>query len=142
MLVMFVDINYMKHINDKYGHLHGDNAIKTVVSAINENISGDSIAVRFGGDEFLVISPDCDEEKASKIRESIKDRLNSINKEKINPYDISVSIGYVVTDPVKRGDVVLHEYIKEADKIMYERKRALHRKERQESGAVKAEFSA
>jgi diguanylate cyclase (GGDEF)-like protein len=126
MLVMFVDINYMKHINDKFGHLHGDNAIKTVVSAINENVSNDSIAVRFGGDEFLVISPDCDDEKASKIRDSIRDRLDSINKEKINPYDISVSIGYVVTDPMKRQKSGLQDYIKEADKIMYEIKKEMH----------------
>ncbi len=126
MLVMFVDINYMKHINDKFGHLHGDNAIKTVVSAINENVSNDSIAVRFGGDEFLVISPDCDDEKASKIRDSIRDRLDSINNEKINPYDISVSIGYVVTDPMKRQKAGLQDYIKEADKIMYEIKKEMH----------------
>lgn len=126
MLVMFVDINYMKNINDKFGHLHGDNAIKTVVSAINDNVSDDSIAVRFGGDEFLVISPDCDEEKASKIRGSIMDRLDSVNGSKVNPYDISVSIGYVVTNPVTRPHEVLQEYIKEADKIMYEIKKEMH----------------
>ena len=116
----------MKNINDKFGHLHGDNAIKTVVSAINDNISADSIAVRFGGDEFLVISPDCDEEKASKIRGSIMDRLDSVNGSKVNPYDISVSIGYVVTSPVTRPHEVLQDYIKEADKIMYEIKKEMH----------------
>ena len=128
MLVMFVDINYMKNINDKFGHLHGDNAIKTVVSAINDNTSDDTIAVRFGGDEFLVISPDCDEEEASKIRGSIMDRLDSVNDSKVNPYDISVSIGYVVTDPVTRPHEILQEYIKEADKIMYEIKKEMHMK--------------
>ena len=124
--VMFVDINYMKHINDKFGHLQGDNAIRTVVASINANISADSIAVRFGGDEFLIIAPDCDEKKASNIRGSIRDYLDTINKEKKNPYDISASIGYVVTDPVKRPDAVLQDYIREADNIMYEIKKEMH----------------
>ena len=38
---MFVDINYMKRINDKFGHLHGDNAIKTVAESIKANTQED-----------------------------------------------------------------------------------------------------
>ena len=54
------------------------------------------------------------------------DRLDSVNGSKVNPYDIQVSIGYVVTDPVTRPHEVLQEYIKEADKIMYEIKKEMH----------------
>ncbi|MCR4740046.1 MAG: GGDEF domain-containing protein, partial [Lachnospiraceae bacterium] len=126
--VMFVDINYMKNINDEYGHLHGDNAIKTVVSAITENISKDSIAVRFGGDEFLIIAPDSSKEGAEKIRDSILLHLNGLNEKKNVPYDISVSIGYVVTDPENRPDADLQDYIREADRQMYEIKKEMHKK--------------
>ena len=128
MTVMFVDINYMKRINDEFGHLHGDNAIKTVVSAINANIRADAIAVRFGGDEFLIFAPDCDEEKAAMTKTSILAYLEKKNNEKTVPYDISVSIGYVVTDPKNRPNDDLQDYIREADKSMYEIKKEMHMK--------------
>lgn len=126
MTVMFVDINYMKRINDRFGHLHGDTAIRTVVCAINANLMEGAIAVRFGGDEFLIITPDCDSEKAANIKESILDYLNEVNKRNIYPYDISVSIGYVVTTPAIRPNATLQDYIREADAKMYDIKKEMH----------------
>ncbi len=128
VMVMFVDINYMKRINDEFGHLHGDNAIMTVVSAIKANIREDAIAVRFGGDEFLIISPVADEKEASAVRNSILGFLYDKNLEKSVPYEISVSIGFVVTDPESRPDATLEDYIREADKLMYEIKKEMHMK--------------
>ena len=128
VMVMFVDINYMKLINDKYGHLHGDNAIRTVVSAIKANIGEGAIAVRFGGDEFLIIAPACDEAKAAHIKDSLQKYLDDVNKEKTVPYDISASIGYVVSNPVSRPEAGLQDYIREADKLMYEIKKEMHMK--------------
>ena len=128
VMVMFVDINYMKRINDMYGHLHGDNAIRSVVSAINANISEEAIAVRFGGDEFLIIAPGCDSDKAARTKESILGFLQKENKENGLPYDISVSIGYVVTEPASRPEATLQDYIREADNEMYEIKKEMHMK--------------
>ena len=128
VMVMFVDINYMKRINDRYGHLHGDNAIKTVVSAINANISEEAIAVRFGGDEFLIIAPDYDSDRAARTKEDILGFLHKENTEKGLPYEISVSIGYVVSEPASRPDATLQDYIREADKEMYEIKKEMHMK--------------
>ncbi|MBO4882571.1 MAG: GGDEF domain-containing protein [Lachnospiraceae bacterium] len=126
-MVMFVDINYMKRINDEYGHIHGDNAIKTVVAAINENTTKEVVAVRFGGDEFLILAPDCSEEKAAGIKKGILDYLSIKNESGEIPYKISVSIGYVVTDPKGRPLATLQDYIKEADKLMYDIKKEMHK---------------
>lgn len=128
VMVMFVDINYMKNINDKFGHLHGDNAIRIVASAINANVSGDAIPVRFGGDEFLIIEPDCDQIKAEQIKKSILEYLEEKNREKSAPYNISVSIGFTVTDPVEHPEIGLSEYIRDADRLMYEIKKSTHMK--------------
>ncbi|MCR5686201.1 MAG: GGDEF domain-containing protein [Lachnospiraceae bacterium] len=128
MMVMFVDINYMKRINDEHGHIHGDNAIKTVAAAINENIPHGAVPVRYGGDEFLIIVPDCDQEKAEQIKNGIWRTLDEKNSEKSVPYAISVSIGYTVTDPVSRPDTMLSDYIREADRLMYEIKKEMHMK--------------
>ena len=127
MMVMFVDINYMKRINDMYGHFHGDNAIMTVVEAIKDNMGVEGLGVRFGGDEFLVIVPECDEKRAAGIKQSIIKDLDTFNNENSVPYHISVSIGYVVTKPSERPGATLQEYIKEADNEMYEIKKEMHK---------------
>ena len=117
-----------KNINDVFGHLHGDNAIRTVAVAIKANVSNDAVPVRFGGDEFLIIEHDCDRAKAEQIRRGILEYLEEKNSEKSAPYDISVSIGFTVTDPVDHPDVGLPEYIRDADRLMYEIKKEMHKK--------------
>ena len=54
-VLFFVDINKMKHINDKFGHLHGDLAVKTVAAAVLETVPRNWLVIRYGGDEFLVV---------------------------------------------------------------------------------------
>ena len=124
MTVMFVDINYMKRINDQYGHLHGDNAIKAVSDSIMQNMKEGWIPVRFGGDEFLVIAPDCGEKEARKLQRQILDELERRNNDGTRPYRISVSCAHVVTDPDSRD--TLQDYVKEADGLMYETKQQVH----------------
>lgn len=124
MVVMFVDINYMKRINDEFGHLHGDNAIKTVAQSITENVSEDWIAVRYGGDEFLIVGPRCDAAKAEEVREAILRYLDEKNHDGSQPYEISASCGFVVSDPDKQE--TLQDYVQEADRLMYEIKKKVH----------------
>lgn len=128
VMVMFVDINYMKRINDIYGHLHGDNAIKTVAAAISANVSDNAIPVRYGGDEFLIIASDCDHDRAEKIKRSILNYIEESNILENVPYELSVSIGYTVTAPESRPKYTLADYIREADKMMYEIKKEMHLK--------------
>jgi diguanylate cyclase (GGDEF)-like protein len=125
MAIMFVDINYMKLINDKYGHLHGDKAILAVTKAITGSISDDWLAIRYGGDEFLIVGPDCDTQKADFIKQSIMDHLEKGNTNGSRPYNITASCGYVITDPEKQKS--LQDYIRSADRIMYGLKREIHR---------------
>ena len=132
MLVMFVDINYMKRINDQYGHLHGDNAIKTVAGSIKYVLKENWIGVRFGGDEFLIVGDDCDEEGAVAVRHSILAFLELKNHDGSQPYEISASCGYVITDP--EGKANLQDYVKEADNIMYKIKQEVHARDGQPRG--------
>ena len=129
MMVMFVDINYMKRINDQFGHIHGDSAIKTVAEIIKANLESHWIAIRFGGDEFLIIAPNCPQEEAARVKQNILDDLEKQNNDGYRMYPISTSCGYVVTDP-SRG-CSLQEYIREADRLMYEIKREIHAKDQE-----------
>ncbi len=124
MMVMFVDINYMKRINDQYGHLHGDNAIKLVAESIKSVLKKDWIAVRFGGDEFLLIASNCDRELAAEVRLNILSCLARKNHEESLPFEISASCGYVITNPDMPSH--LQEYVKEADNLMYQIKQEVH----------------
>ena len=54
-VLFFVDINKMKYINDKFGHLHGELAVKTIAAAAMEVIPRTWLPIRYGGDEFLIV---------------------------------------------------------------------------------------
>ena len=123
---MFVDIDSMKLINDRYGHDQGDLAIKTVASSISESITVNSVAVRYGGDEFLVIIPDCDRAKAISLKKAVLDTLRHKNSENELSYSLTASIGFVTTDPEKRKNAGLKDYVREADTLMYEIKKEMH----------------
>ena len=126
-LIMFVDINDLKKINDRYGHVFGDMAITTVAEAVKESIGNDNaIGIRYGGDEFLVIAANASKKYAEDIKRSIISYIEKENRLGINPVKFSVSIVYVLTDP--KSDKTVNDYVDEADKLMYEIKNEYHKK--------------
>ena len=127
MSIMFTDINYMKNINDEYGHAVGDKAIIAVSDAIMASIGPDALAVRYGGDEFIILSPDTAEEGSDLIRTQIEKYLAKLYKAKKIPCKVSVSCGYVITDP--KSGKTFEDYINEADKVMYVIKKKVHAKD-------------
>lgn len=125
-MIMFADINDLKLINDKYGHVFGDKAIITVSAGIKESINNDNaIGIRYGGDEFLIIAANANKKYAENIRRSINAYIEKENDLGFNPVRFSVSIGYVLTDP--RSDKSVTDYVDEADKLMYEIKNEYHK---------------
>ena len=126
-MVMFIDVNCMKIINDRYGHAYGDRAITTVANAIKNSINEErDIGIRYGGDEFIVISGNADSRYAEELRRSIISLIEKENRHGVNPFKFSVSIGYVLTDPKSKRTV--NDYVDEADRMMYEIKNEYHKK--------------
>lgn len=70
--VLMIDIDFFKMINDSYGHDVGDEAIRTVSDVIKKQIRKADIAIRYGGEEFLVLLYNCNDENIIKIAESIR----------------------------------------------------------------------
>lgn len=124
LMVMFIDINRMKKINDVFGHMNGDAAIRLTASAIKTNLREDWIAVRFGGDEFLVIGGVKNEEAAEAYRSEVLASVDRFNAEGTWPFRLSVSCGYIISG--EGEDKPLADYIKEADNLMYETKKMMH----------------
>jgi len=70
--VLMIDIDYFKMINDNYGHDVGDDAIRIISGVIKKNIRKADMAIRYGGEEFLVLLYNCEEENIIKIANTIR----------------------------------------------------------------------
>ncbi len=124
MAIMFVDINRMKLINDNFGHLQGDLAIKTVAENINKYLPQDWIAIRFGGDEFLILGQTEDESEVIDVQANIAMSVKDAGYRMHLPYYLSVSCGYLHIQP--ETNISLDKYIKQADEAMYDVKTYLY----------------
>ncbi len=69
--VVFIDLDDLKKINDKYGHEKGDEILKGFVEVAKEKIRGEDVIIRYGGDEFIIILKNCTLEHAEGIAEKI-----------------------------------------------------------------------
>lgn len=118
--LLFLDLDHFKKVNDTYGHITGDFVLKEVVSRIKSCIRSSDIIGRFGGEEFILLSP-CTQENedfllAERIRKAIQEVPIYSTKGLIN---ITVSIGLTST---KNGNYKLKHLIQQADKALYSAK--------------------
>ena len=127
VLLLILDLNDFKRINDDYGHLEGDNALRTFSGVLRETAARYSaFAARYGGDEFCMVmdaGANEPEQVAENIRESLrKTRIKELAGDAA--YELTVSVGYAVCDGTEsEPDAVLAE----ADKRLYENKKKWHR---------------
>lgn len=120
--VLMCDIDRLKFVNDTYGHPAGDKLIIEVAKVLKGVLNDSAIPIRMGGDEFLLMVPECSLEKCEQVRSLIKEQLESV-KLKCGDgisIDISVSIGYAVREHASES---LDEIILRADHMMYFNKR-------------------
>jgi len=125
--MIFADINRMKLINDIYGHQQGDVAICTVAEAIKRTMPPDWIAVRFGGDEFIMVGECSSPEEANALKFRLSANLEQIKGEKLLSFPLSASFGAVVMNPEENYS--LEEYLRKADEAMYLMKQKAHAEE-------------
>jgi diguanylate cyclase (GGDEF)-like protein len=117
--VGFFDIDDLKGINDHYGHVAGDAAIRAVVRAIREIIRAEDLIYRWGGDEFFVIMISMDAESAELRMSRLETILRDISIDGVpEPMNIGVSWGF--RDFLDSAD--LENAIEKADGDMYKRK--------------------
>lgn len=110
--VVFIDIDKFKMLNDIYGHDYGDRILRILSQVILENIKGKDYAIRYGGDEFLIIFRDCDKNCAEEIMKKISEEFKVRSK---------TTISYGISE--YKGN--LEKAIKDADIGMYKMKKKL-----------------
>jgi len=115
---IMLDLDKFKQINDNFGHLEGDKALKEVASVLKKSASDlkDSYVGRYGGDEFIIILHTSSENEIIQYIESLNEMIDLIDVKK--NYKISISYGYVI----KEKDEKLDSLISRADKELYLKK--------------------
>jgi diguanylate cyclase (GGDEF)-like protein len=123
--IVLIDIDGLKRINDQEGHEEGDKAIWTVATGIKKLVRGNDHVIRWGGDEFLVILPGMDEELARRRFYMLPAKIDEVKqspKPGGKPYLRFLAASVGIHPYSKR--MTLDLAIAQADRVMYERKRA------------------
>lgn len=113
---IFCDCNNLKKTNDSFGHDMGDLYITEAYKILKQSAMETSVIVRWGGDEFLIITPNCDETAHQQIVDGIKTGQRRLSQ--IKP-DMGLSVGGVLRENLDTPEAVV---IKLADQKMYEDK--------------------
>ena len=121
--MMMIDMNDFKSVNDNLGHSQGDDALFSMAEILRETLGSHGIAVRYAGDEFVVVLNVDNEETAAFYRDRIKQKLKEFNKQRIKQYKMSASIGMGIFDLTQNS---LDEILEIIDKRMYEDKKAYY----------------
>ncbi len=90
---LMLDIDHFKHVNDTYGHAAGDRVLCDTVKIIQNSIRDVDMAARWGGEEFIVLSPNIPKEKACVIGNRIREAVSCQSFEGVGDATITVSIG-------------------------------------------------
>lgn len=112
--LLFIDVDDFKSINDSYGHLVGDEVLRELAACIKNNVRVANDAIRFGGDEFVIVLENTSAEEAYLVAERIRScagELEFYGAESI--FHITLSIGLI------EGAAPLDELLEKADRAMY-----------------------
>ena len=120
--LLFVDLDGLKQINDSLGHEIGDRIIIDTAQLLKKTFRESDIIVRIGGDEFVVFVSTCYPENTDEFRPRLQVNIDRFNKEHNYSYQLSISVG--ATQCALNENVSLEQLLEEADKLMYEQKRA------------------
>lgn len=115
-----LDIDHFKRVNDRYGHLTGDEVLEKIATLIRRNIRDTDVAGRYGGEEFIIILPQADLSSALVVNERIRSVIeNAEMKDSVgNVFAITVSLGLSSWEPGEDA----HSLISRTDEALYKAK--------------------
>ena len=119
---IMMDVNDFKYINDNFGHSMGDKAICTLGNILLRSIPDGGMAIRYAGDEFIVLLSGVDTESVLATMDEINHNLSLFNESRTEPFNLSVSMGYA---EFGAGDDT-EAFLMHMDEKMYEEKRKYH----------------
>lgn len=127
----YIDIDYLKHCNDRFGHAEGNRYILSICRTLTETMDHDELLFRIGGDEFVLVSPAADEAELEQRLERTRANLIEATSDGKAPMIASFSFGCSRVDPLA-GDT-RHQMTMDADRKMY-RYKLMHRVQQPKEG--------
>lgn len=118
---IMVDVNDFKLINDTYGHAAGDRAIQETGTILSSALPEGGIAMRMGGDEFVVLLSKSSDAQAAQTRQDILENVEHFNKVTDAPFRLSLSTGVA-----RFNGANVEEFLSELDRSMYMEKKRYH----------------
>ena len=119
-LLVYMDLNGFKRVNDTFGHEAGDEALRLFATLLHQSFRHEDVIARIGGDEFILLLPHCSEQEYVTILQRINEQLERLNALKPQ-WNIGVSCGMTPIYPDTRD--TLEASIKKADACMYSSRR-------------------
>lgn len=121
LMLLFADLDGMKHINDHYGHHEGDQALQSVAAVLKRTFRDSDIIARLGGDEFAVLASGVTSLTPSILLARLQSQLDCLNDVQGRTYTLALSIGLARYDP--HTALTFEELMGQADQAMYDQKR-------------------
>lgn len=122
-VLVLMDLNYLKKINDTYGHILGDTALRTFADGVKKHLNASDVFARYGGDEFIALIDNVTTEKTKAKFEAIASYFEHVNIE-YNGALIPVQFSYGIAEAPGES-MILDILVKIADERMYENKNYL-----------------
>ncbi|MGO1692448.1 MAG: diguanylate cyclase [Marinobacter sp.] len=120
-VVAMLDLDHFKQVNDSYGHGTGDMVIKALSNLLRHRLRNTDIIGRYGGEEFVVVLPECSLDKAVEVLEALsQDFAQLVFNGGSEEFSVSFSAGVATLNGYKSGG----QAIEAADRALYQRKRA------------------
>jgi diguanylate cyclase (GGDEF)-like protein len=124
LAVLLIDIDHFKDVNDRYGHLTGDDILRAVATALTDGLRPRDFVGRFGGEEFVVLLTGSDLEQARHAAERIRLHVSDVKVEatgRSTAVQVTISIGVAA---FRDSGHSVHELLDAADTALYAAKRA------------------
>lgn len=121
VLLIFIDVDNLKQINDTHGHLAGDRALVDTARILRDTFREVDIVARLGGDEFVALITADNEEAGKLVMDRLQARVDAHNETEKRPFVLGLSIGF--THAQAEGARLL-DLMERADASLYERKRS------------------
>ena len=120
---IMIDLNGFKHINDKFGHAVGDDALVMSSRILKSAVNNVGCVIRYAGDEFIVLLNTQDDVAVEKCIAKLRNSFDKFNEETSKPYTLSISLGSHKFDTKKES---VDTFINVIDARMYEDKKAFY----------------
>lgn len=112
--LLVCDIDHFKSINDRYGHLAGDRALRDFAHILKSTVRGTDAVIRWGGEEFVVVLKGCPLPAAMDLAERIRAKLHNYHDAEVDKVTVSIGVSHLNPDETlesffNRGDAALYD---------------------------------